>query len=83
MKVTLSEINKNLRGINSGVHEAKIQINDLEHKEEKQPMKTTRKKNPKKRGQCEQPLGQLQEVQHSHPRGAKRRKERARSWKSI
>ena len=49
MKVTLSEINKNLRGINSGVHEAKIQINDLEHKEEKkQPIRTRRKKNPKK-----------------------------------
>ena len=35
MKVTLSEIKKNLEGINSGVDEAKNQINDLEHKEEK------------------------------------------------
>ena len=35
MKVTLSEIKKNLQGINSGEHEAENQINDLEHKEEK------------------------------------------------
>ena len=35
MNVTLSEIKKNLQGINNGVDEAKNQINDLEHKEEK------------------------------------------------
>ena len=35
MKITLSKIKKNLQGINSGVDEAKNQINDLEHKEEK------------------------------------------------
>ena len=35
MKVTLSEIKNNLQGINNGVDEAKNQINDLEHKEEK------------------------------------------------
>ena len=35
MKVTLSEINKNLQGINSGVDGAENQIKDLEHKEEK------------------------------------------------
>ena len=34
MKVTLSEIKKNLQGINSGVDESENQINDLEHKEE-------------------------------------------------
>ena len=50
MKDTLIEIKSNLQGNNSRVDEAKNQINDLEHKEEKQPMKTTRKKNPKKRG---------------------------------
>ena len=32
MKVTLSEIKKNLQGINSGVDKAENQINDLEHK---------------------------------------------------
>ena len=31
MKVTLSDIKKNLQGTNSGVGEAKNQINDLEH----------------------------------------------------
>ena len=35
MKLILSEIKKNLQGTNSGVDEAKNQINDLEHKEEK------------------------------------------------
>ena len=35
MKVTLSEIKKNLQGTNSGGDEAKNQINDLKHKEEK------------------------------------------------
>ena len=80
MKVTLSEINKNLRGINSGVHEAKIQINDLEHKEEKQPIRITRrKKKLKKRRQCKEPLGQrkLQALQPSHHRGVRRKRERA------
>ena len=34
VKVTLSEIKKNLQGTNRGVDEAENQINDLEHKEE-------------------------------------------------
>ena len=35
MKDTLIEIKNNLQGINSGVDETENQINDLEHKEEK------------------------------------------------
>ena len=35
MKVTLSEIKKNLQGANSGEEEAENQINHLEHKKEK------------------------------------------------
>ena len=35
MKVTLSEMKKNLQGTNSGGDEAKIQINDLEHEKGK------------------------------------------------
>ena len=35
MKDTLIEIKNNLQGINSRADEAKNQINDLEHKEEK------------------------------------------------
>ena len=35
MKVALSEIKKNPQGTNSGEDEVKIQINSLEHKEEK------------------------------------------------
>ena len=34
MKFILSEIKKNLQGTNNGGEEARIQINDLEHKEE-------------------------------------------------
>ena len=34
MQVTLSEKKKNLQGINSEGEEARMQINDLEHKEE-------------------------------------------------
>ena len=48
-KVTLCEIKKNLQGTNSGRDEARIQINDLEHKEEinihpKQKEETSTKK---------------------------------------
>ena len=35
MKATLSEIKKNPQGTNSGGDEAEIQINNLEHREEK------------------------------------------------
>ena len=35
MKFTLSKIKKDLQGINSEMNEAKNQINDSEHKEEK------------------------------------------------
>ena len=35
MKVTLSEIKKNLQGIRNVVDDAENQINDLEHKEGK------------------------------------------------
>ena len=50
MKVALSEIKKKLQGTNSGGDEVKNQINDLEHKEEKnsqseQPEEKTIQKN--------------------------------------
>ena len=50
IKITLMEIKKNLQGTNNGVGEAKNQINDLEHKEEKKHSIGTarRKKNPNK-----------------------------------
>ena len=44
MKVMLSEIVKNLQGTNSGRDEAKNQINDLEHKEEKNIHQNSKKK---------------------------------------
>ena len=50
MKVTLSEIKKNLQGTNSGVDEAENQINDLEHKEEKKnSIRTARRKKESKK----------------------------------
>ena len=48
MKVTVNEMKKNLQGINSGVDEAKNQINDLEHKEEKSFKQNNKKKESKK-----------------------------------
>ena len=51
MKITLSEIKKNLLGINSGKDEAENQNNRLEHKEEKKKHSIRtgrRKKNSKK-----------------------------------
>ena len=49
MKVTLNEIKKNLQGTNSGVDKAKNQVNDLEHKEEKNAIRTAirKKESPK------------------------------------
>ena len=48
MQDTLTEIKNNSQGNNSRVDEAKNQINDLEHKEAKKTIRTTRrKKNPK------------------------------------
>ena len=45
MKFTLSEIQKNLQGINSGVDKDDNQINDLEHKKEKKcSVRTARRK---------------------------------------
>ena len=40
MKVTLSEIKKNLQGTNRKGKEVRIQISDLEHKEEKHSTRT-------------------------------------------
>ena len=53
MEVTLSEIKRNLQGTNCGGDEAKIQISDLEHKEEKKHSAriARRKKNKKERKQ--------------------------------
>ena len=90
-KDALIEIKNNLQGNNSRVEEAENQINDLEHKEaKKQAISTRRKKNPKKkkerereREQYKQPLGQLQVFHHSHHKGVRRRRERARNWKST
>ena len=52
MRVTLSKIKKNLQGTKSGGDEARVQINDSEHKEEIsiQPEEQEEKKNSNERG---------------------------------
>ena len=76
MKVTISEIKKNLQEINSGGNEAENQINALEHKEEKKHSSRTarRKKNSKKQGEAQEPLGHLQMYKHLNHRGARKRR---------
>ena len=49
MKVTLSEIKKNLQVTNSGGDEAENQINDLEHKIKKHSITIARRKKNKKK----------------------------------
>ena len=44
MKETLTEIKNNLQGSISRVDEARNQLNDLEHKGEKQPIRIRRRK---------------------------------------
>ena len=65
--------------------EAKNKINDLEHKKAKNDQSEQQEKRmqKKKKGLCKQSLEQLQVYQHLHHRGARRRRERARNWKSI
>ena len=49
MKFILSEIKKNLQGTKSGGEEAGIQINNLEHKEEKTFKQNSKKKKESKK----------------------------------
>ena len=49
MKDILTEIKNNLQRINSGMHEAKNQINDLVHKEEKNTQSEQQQKRIKKK----------------------------------
>ena len=48
-KDTLIEIKNHVQGNNSGMDEAKNQINDLEHKEENSTMQNNRKKKESKK----------------------------------
>ena len=82
MKDTLIKIKNNLQGSNSRTDETENQINDLEHREAKNPLEQQEEKEKKKTPKCKQPLGQLQVFQYSHHRGAKRRG-KARNWRSV
>ena len=79
MRDTLIEIKNNLQGNNSRVDEAKIQINDLEHKEPK--ITQLESQEEKRLQQNEDSISSLWDIfKHSknlHHKGARRR-ERAR-----
>ena len=59
MKDTLVEIKKNLEGNNSKVNEAKNQINDLEHNEEKNNQSEQEEEKRIQKNKDKQPVGQL------------------------
>ena len=83
-KGTLTLIKNNLQGDNSRLDEAENHIDDLEHKE----AKTTNQNNKKKRIQKNKDSvsslrDNFKQSQHSHHRGARKRRERARNGKCI
>ena len=84
MNDTLIEIKNHLQGSNSRVDEANNQINALEHKEGKNNhAEQQERKRIQKNEDSINSKGKLQELQHSHHRGSRRRTERTRNWKSI
>ena len=85
MKDTLIEIKNDLQGNNSRMDEAENQINDLEHKKAKNNhAEQEEKKNPKKIRIVYRSSGiTLGGPTFLPHRGARRRREKARNWKSI
>ena len=74
MKDILTEIKNNLQGNNSRMDEVENQINDLEHKEVKNNQSEQEEKRILKMRivlKILKPLGQLQDIQYSHHRGAR------------
>ena len=83
-KDTLIEIKNNLEGNKNRVDEPRIKSMILNIKKQKTTIQNNKKKKESKSMKMyKQPLGQLQEVQHLHHSYARRRRERARIWKSI
>ena len=80
MKVTLSEIKKNPQGTNNEGKEARIQINDLEHKEEINiQLEQNEETRIFKKHDFKTTPGQLQKGQHLNHRDARRRRGRSRN----
>ena len=82
MKVTLSEVKKNLQGTNSEGKEARVHINELKHKEEinSQPVQNEETRIQKKnQGENKKTLAHYQMCQHLNHRDARRRRGRARN----
>ena len=83
-KDTLIKIRNNLQGNNSRVDEAKSQISDLEHKEEKDISTARKKKKSEKIKDSVRSLWDNFKDTNTHIIwGARKRRERARNWKSI
>ena len=78
MKATLSEIKKNPQRTNSEEKEARVQIDDLEHKEETniQPEQNEETRIQKNKERIRR-LGHLQTYRHPNHRGPRRRRGRA------
>ena len=77
-KTTLSEIKKNPQRTNSEEKEARVQIDDLEHKEETniQPEQNEETRIQKNKERIRR-LGHLQTYRHPNHRGPRRRRGRA------
>ena len=84
MKDILTEIKNNLWGINSRVDEARNQINDLEHKEEKniQSVQQEEKRIRKIEGSVRS-LWDNFRCSNIHIIGVPEGEKKARNWKSI
>ena len=82
MKDILTEIKNNLQRINSGMHEAKNQIYDLEHKEAKTTNQNKKKKESKKNEDSISSLWDNFKHANIHITRVSEG-ERARNWKPI
>ena len=80
MKAFLSEIKKNAQGTNSDGKEARIEINNLEHKEEihSESVQNEETRIQKKPGENKKTLGHLQTCRYLNHRAARRRRGRTR-----
>ena len=83
-KDSLIKIKNSVQGNNTRVYEAENQINDMEHKEPKNCQSEKQDKRIQKiKASISSFWDNFKRIQHLHHRGARRRRERTRNWKSI
>ena len=83
MKDTLSEVKNIYRETTVEWMKPRIKSVIWNIRKQKTTNQNSKKKKEFKKGQYKQPVGQLIALQHSHHRGTRRKRERARNWKSI